>query len=142
MKAYIAAGWFTPEQESSRLDVVSALQSSGMDVYSPKDDMLYVPGTTNPSEVFIENCRQIEDSNLVVVSTEGKDMGTLFEAGFAAALDIPIAYYWKGGTGKFNLMLAESGAAVFTDKDSLADYLYMCEVNDFIFNITYTGEQE
>jgi len=141
MKAYLASGWFTEEQESSRLDVLMALSESGMEVYSPKDDALYNPGDS-ANDIFMENCRQIEDADLVVVSTEGKDMGTIFEAGFACAIDVPIVYYWKNGTGKFNLMLAESGRAVFTAKDALTTYLTMCQVNDNVYKIDYTGEQE
>jgi len=142
MKAYCASGWFSPAQEQSRLDVISAILESGMTVYSPKDDMLYAPGEQAPSDVFLENCRQIEDSDLVVVSTEGKDLGTIFEAGFAHAINVPIVYYWKGGTGKFNLMLAESGTATFTNKDELTQYLCMCQQNDDVFKVDYQGEQE
>lgn len=96
-----------------------------MDFYSPKDNGVYKPGD-DPKKIYDTNVHEIEQADIVVVSTEGKDMGTLFEAGYATALGIPVVYYW-GSTGKFNLMLAGSAQAVFQDEMELYEYLDMCD---------------
>lgn len=141
MKAYLASGWFTEEQEQARLEVLAALKDAGIDVYSPKEDLLYVPGQTEAHEVFSENIMQLSSADLVVASTEGKDMGTIFECGAAFVLNVPIVYYYKAG-GKFNLMLSESAIAVFSDQNKLKNYLTNCENSGIINHVPYTGEKE
>ena len=142
MKAYVASGWFSPEQEESRLDIINALTEAGIEMYSPKDDNMHKDGVTNPKEVYFENLQNIENADFIVASTEGKDMGTIFECGLAAGWDIPIVYYWKGGTGAFNLMLSQSGIAVHTDFNSLLDHLVGIKIQKEVYEIPYTGENE
>ncbi len=118
MKAYVAAGWFTPKQESARLEILYVLSKymSRQDVFSPKDDSSPDDGWDN---VFKENIKHIKESTFVVASTVGKDMGTLFECGYAHAEGIPIIYYAPGLFGDFNLMLAKSAHRVCTSKEDL-----------------------
>lgn len=141
MKVYIAAGWFTPEQEVARIEMIEACRIAGIKVYSPKDDMLHIDGETTPSVIFTENISQILQCDYMLASTEGKDMGTLFECGVAYTEDIPIIYYSKI-KGKFNLMLAQSAWAVFTDISKLVQYLTKGNEQDMFPHVTYTGEQE
>jgi len=118
MKVYVAAGWFTPDQEAARAQILHVLRGAGVQVYSPKDDGLYVKGD-DPSKVFNTNLTEILKCDLVVASTEGKDMGTLFECGFAYSMRVPIVYYYLGD-GPFNLMLAASATEVVTRHAALA----------------------
>lgn len=142
MKAYIAAGWFSDYQEECRQHVVQALIRSKWRFYSPKDHGIYIPGKTDPSEIFKENLKQIENCDLVVASTAGKDMGTLFECGYAYGLYVPIAYYFPQ-EGKFNLMLSESSAYVATSFNSLFSYLKYCQTRGKVkTNFVYKGEIE
>lgn len=141
MRVYIAAGWFTPDQETKRLDIIEALGKAGVSYYSPKDDGLYVPGKTSGSQILLDNIIQIELSDVVIASTEGKDMGTLWECGYAYALKVPVVYYWVG-TGKFNLMLAESGDAVCTSKEDLIDYVQKSSDLGYPVIRKFKGEME
>jgi nucleoside 2-deoxyribosyltransferase len=61
--------------------------------------------------VFAENINQIKNCDVLVASTVGKDMGTLFECGAAYILGKPIIYFWES-EGPLNLMLAGSAAYV------------------------------
>ncbi len=99
MKAYVSSGWFTDEQEDARQDILYAIDECGYDAYSPREDLLYVPGETKAADVFAENIRMINECDIVIASTAGKDMGTIFECGVAYSVGVPIVYYWKNGSG-------------------------------------------
>ena len=61
----------------------------------------------------------------MVVNTRDKDIGTIWEAGYAFANNVPIVYFCAGlpEGAKFNLMLARSGIKVCTSFSQLEDYL-------------------
>ena len=141
MKAYIAAGWFTPEQEQARVRMLATVRISGMDYYSPKDHGLYIKGVTKPSEVFGRNIQEILSSDLLVVSTVGKDMGTVFECGCAFILKIPIIYFWES-KDPLNLMLSESAHYVARDVVELLYYLQTTVATGVIGRKSYKGEIE
>lgn len=141
MKAYIASGWFSPLQENARQELLTACREAEISVYSPKEDFLYIPDLTPASDVFTENVRQILNCDFLLASTEGKDMGTLFECGFAFANKIPIVYYYKG-EGKFNLMLSESAHIVCTRFAQLCIVLYNIGIQNEVPKIPYEGEKE
>ena len=67
-------------------------------------------------------------SNFLLVNTRDKDIGTIWEAGFAFAHQKPIVYFCAGlpEGAKFNLMLARSGVKVCTSFEDLEDYLNRC----------------
>ena len=144
MRAYIAAGWFTDEQEAARLEVLRALKVAKIPAYSPKDDLLFVPGN-DPYDVFNANVYEIRSCDFMVASTEGKDMGTLFECGYAYGAGIPIIYYYTG-TGPFNLMLSCSAFCVASNYSDLVKILKSIDTEGSIFkrkhDILYKGELE
>ena len=142
MKVYLAAGFFSLEQEASRQCVIQELKRSEFDFYSPKEDGLYVPGETPPQDVFDENIRQIDACDFVVASTAGKDLGTLFECGYAYATGKPIVYFWHNGYGKFNLMLSQSGIAVATTPSHLRDILTEIKSTGKLEHTAFKGEIE
>jgi len=111
---YIAAGWFSDEQHKALEEIKDVLK--GWKVFSPKDD-------TNPDygwdTVFSKNMENLDKCDLVVASTVGKDMGTLFECGYAHAIGKKIVYYAPGLEGDFNLMLAKSASRVCTSFEEL-----------------------
>ena len=113
---YIAGGWFNPEMAAAIDDIKLALQ--GYEVFSPKDD-------TNPKfgwdAVFAKNIENLKNCELVVASTVDKDMGTLFECGYANAIDKKIVYYAPGLKGDFNLMLAKSAHRVCVTFEELLE---------------------
>lgn len=123
--AYIASGFFTPQQNVDVDIIKGACREEGLLVYSPRDE--FVAKADDSAEtrraVFTSNCSAINSADLVVVNTRDKDVGSIFEAGYASARQKPIIYFWAeavSGSGKgFNLMLAESGIDVTHDSHSL-----------------------
>jgi nucleoside 2-deoxyribosyltransferase len=142
MRAYVASGWWGKEQEKARIQILDACKFAELQVYSPKDDFLYIKGKTNPQEVFEENIKQITNSNLVIASTVDKDMGTLFECGFSYSIGIPLIYYWPGGEGPFNLMLSQTAKQVCTSFELLKFSLQNVIKDGFVRYIEYKGEIE
>lgn len=144
MRAYIAAPWFTPEQMNLLEDVKTIVLKSNISIFSPKDENMYTPGETTAIDVLLGNCNAIESSDLLVVITNGKDVGTMWEAGYAFANNKPIIYVWIGREPgqKFNLMLAASGAVAHT-LDELAESLrHFAHFGDFLDDGLNRGEIE
>lgn len=142
MRAYVASGWWGEEQEKARVQILDACKFAGLQVYSPKDDFLYIKGKTEPQEVFEENIKQILSSDLVIASTVGKDMGTLFECGYSFSENIRLIYYWPGGKGPFNLMLSQTASQVCTSFEMLKFSLQNVVKDGFVRYIEYKGEIE
>lgn len=69
------------------------------------------------------------DSDIAIMSTQGKDFKCLFLAGYAYALGIPIVYFCPGLTGNFNLMLSGSAACVATTEAELEEHLIALSSN-------------
>ena len=76
-------------------------------------------------ETFEGNLHHIETADFLLVNTRDKDIGTIWEAGYAYAVKKPIVYFCAGlpEGAKFNLMLARSGVKVCTSFDQLEEYL-------------------
>jgi nucleoside deoxyribosyltransferase len=133
MKTYIAAPFFNPAQIERVEAIKRILDHLKVDYYSPKDDCLYTP--TNgmlPKEVVDSNCDAIDKADFMIAVTDDKDVGTMFECGYAYSTGIPIFYIWGGYTpeAKFNIMLAESAYKVCHTYSELHNELY-----DFIHDI-------
>lgn len=141
-KVYFASPWFTPEQEEREERLKAKLRSLGFDVWSPKENAICdtVSDKETRAAIFKGNLDNITDADVVFAITDGKDMGTIWEAGYAYGFNecanilgfesIKIVYYCETlGDGKFNLMLAESGDIVITKFEDL-DKLPLMLVND------------
>jgi len=116
MFVYIAAPFFNDAQLRRVEHTKELLEKLGINYFSPKDASMFMPGITTPEEVFNTNVKALKTTNLLVCITDDKDTGTIFEAGYCSALNIPIIYLWttaKGGQ-KFNIMLAASGSVCKT----------------------------
>jgi nucleoside 2-deoxyribosyltransferase len=121
MKVYIAAPFFNPTQ----LAIVEAIKQKltnidypycyfySVSIFSPKDESMFKQGD-NPETILNLNCNAILTSDFVIAVTDDKDVGTMFECGYAYANGIPILYIWLGKREgqKFNLMLAASGRVI------------------------------
>lgn len=133
MKVYFASPWFNPEQAEREERVKNRLRELGFNVWSPKDNSSLSP-ITDPvirEKIFTANVENIKSCDIIFAVTDGKDMGTIWEAGFANGLNagsfgevgnpIKIVYYCEtlGPNGQFNLMLAQSGDIVIKSFDDL-----------------------
>lgn len=122
---YIAAPFFNNDQ-ITRVELVKALlENKKLKYFSPKDDSAVkdINNPENRKEVFKLNHTAIDSSKMVIAITDGKDPGTIWEAGYAYAKNIPVIYvaFTLGKEGQFNLMLAESGVAACRTVEELKD---------------------
>ncbi|PHE70559.1 nucleoside 2-deoxyribosyltransferase [Bacillus wiedmannii] len=112
---YVAAPFFNPDQITRVALVETLLEKHGFTYFSPRKELVCPPNATDQQrkETFEGNENGIKDAEFLVAITDGKDMGTIWEAGVAYALGIPVIYvaFTLGKDGMFNLMLAESGVA-------------------------------
>lgn len=124
---YLAAGFFNDRQNEALQQVIDVCETFDLKTYEPRRDSVQIG--KNPTEEerqlnFDMNLDAILKSRFVIASTEGKDMGTIFEVGFAYANHIPVfgfAPFLPEGAA-FNLMLANSMLEVFTDVKDMIKY--------------------
>jgi len=124
---YLAAGWFNPEQKKQMVEVYSVLSKlrdqGEIKLFAPfYDGIVLKPNDPDlqakMKEVWSLDIGKIEISDLVVACTQGHDVGTIFECGYASALKRTIIGYNSQPEYGLNVMLAQ-GAKVFvkTEKD-------------------------
>lgn len=119
---YFASPFFNPEQVEREERMIAHLRRFGFRVFSPKENCHLDSKASQNSreEVFKANCDAIRKSRAVFAVTDGKDMGTIWEAGFAYGIGTPIIYFAETlGDNQFNLMLAQSGVDVFTSQSEV-----------------------
>lgn len=123
MKVYFASPFFNAEQIEREERLKGKLRGLGITVFSPKEFCVCPPNASDEQreKTFNENIKHIDESDAVFAITNGKDMGTIFEAGYAYGIGKPIIYFCEGLTGQFNLMLAQSGNVVLTDDSFTLD---------------------
>ena len=123
--AYLASGWFSDEQRQSKSNIKQVCHELGLCVFDPEaEDLCSAESSLDTqSQIFTGNLEAISNSEFVIVNTSGKDMGTIFEAGYSYKSMKPIVYYCEGLTGNFNLMLAQSGSCVATTPEELRVHL-------------------
>ena len=98
-------------------------------------DQLIVIDDCSQDATFDGNLHHIKTADFLIVNTRDKDIGTIWEAGYAYANEVPIVYFCQGLPvgAKFNLMLARSRVKVCTSFEQLEDYLDRCfEIGDLI----------
>lgn len=128
---YLASPFFNEDQIEREERIKSLLRTYGYKVYSPREHG--VVGSLSDSvavqETFNSNVEVINDSKKVLAITDRKDMGTIWEAGYAYGKGIPIVYYAETlGDNPFNIMLSESGIGIYTDQKKFED---ACKMNRF-----------
>lgn len=109
---YLASPFFRPEQIERIEFIENTLEDCGYTVFSPRKEFVVKPNATSEDRKkgFTGNCEAIDKADFVLAVTDGKDMGTIWEAGYAFAKNKPILYFAETlGNNDFNLMLAESG---------------------------------
>jgi len=128
-KIYLASGWFNPIQaeELTNLESIFDSRSDHFELASPRRIFVCPPNAPKEvqDETFSGNLHHIETSDFLLVNTRDKDIGTIWEAGYAHAFKKPIVYFCAGlpQGAKFNLMLARSGVKVCTSFSQLEEYL-------------------
>jgi len=128
-KIYLASGWFNPTQDAelTQLEKIFDDRADHFELASPRRIFICPPNAPKEvqDETFSGNLHHIETSDFLLVNTRDKDIGTIWEAGYAFAHKRPIVYFCAGlpEGAKFNLMLARSGIKVCTSFEELENYL-------------------
>lgn len=128
-KIYLASGWFNPTQDAelTQLEKIFDERAEYFELASPRRIFICPPNAPKEvqDETFSGNLHHIETADFLLVNTRDKDIGTIWEAGYAYAHKRPIIYFCAGlpEGAKFNLMLARSGIKVCTSFEQLEDYL-------------------
>lgn len=145
-KCYIASGWFSPEWLAELEEIKSTLDDLELSYFSPKDENLAKSddAVSVQDSIFNGNIEGMEDCDWMICNTRNKDMGSIFEAGYFHKLGKPIVYFCAGlpAGAQFNLMLAASGLAVWTNISDLKKYLENCKDVGVLLQHRYKGKIE
>lgn len=121
---YLASPFFKDTQIRREDEVKNILRYNGYTVYSPKENGVLTPDATDEvrTKIFKENCEAIQKSRRILAITDEKDIGTIWEAGYAYGIGKEIVYYAETlGNNPFNVMLGKSGIGIFTNHNDLIE---------------------
>lgn len=124
---YLASPFFKDSQIQREEAVKKVLRENDYRVYSPKENGVLTPDATDivRTKIFKENCEAIQKSRRILAITDEKDIGTIWEAGYAYGIGKEIVYYAETlGDNPFNVMLGKSGIGIFTNYNDLVDAAY------------------
>lgn len=128
---YLASPFFNDEQIKREETIKKTLRGYGFTVYAPREHGVVgsLASQESVETTFNSNIEAINNSKMVLAITDGKDVGTIWEAGYAFGKKIPIVYYAETlGNNPFNIMLSESGVGIFKD---YTKFCKACNENDF-----------
>lgn len=121
---YLASPFFKDSQIQREEAVKNALRCVGYTVYSPRENGILTPDATDEvrTKIFKENCEAIQKSHRILAITDEKDIGTIWEAGYAYGIGKEVVYYAETlGNNPFNVMLGKSGIGIFTNHNDLVE---------------------
>ena len=132
-KIYLASPWFSESQAERQERIYNLLKSiESLEIFNPKlhGNITGKEDCDKFTTILKNNIDNITDADLIVAITDEKDMGTIWESGFAYAHKKPIIYYCETiGDKPFNLMLAKTGKVAKTMSE-----LILLLQNDEIYN--------
>lgn len=145
MKVYIASPFFNAEQLERVEFIEKLLHANEINYFSPRHDTYVQPNSSHVErkKAFHDNVEAIENCDFVIAVTDGKDVGTIFEAGYAFAKQIPLIYFAETlGEAQFNLMLAMSGRRICLSRSELYDIVKLMKTNECQDEEIFEGEIE
>tara|TARA_Y100000310_G_scaffold161731_2_gene161651 strand:- start:269 stop:706 length:438 start_codon:yes stop_codon:yes gene_type:complete len=145
LKVYIASPFFNPKQIDQVEFIKETLTHTGYEYFSPKDFFVLKPDATQEDRkrIFDVNVEKIKWADFVLCNTEAKDIGAIWEAGYAFGIGKPVVFFAEGlPDGKFNVMLSEAGLAVNTTRQQLTEYLKTSTSAGYLIQETYTGNTQ
>jgi nucleoside 2-deoxyribosyltransferase len=116
---YIASPFFTPPQVAFVIDIEERLTQAQMRFFSPRKsgvllDMNEEERQASKAEIFKANIDNIDGATHVVAVIDDRDVGTMWEMGYAFAKAKPVISISNQSYG-LNIMLAESVQAHVTE---------------------------
>ncbi len=128
---YLASPFFNDEQRKRERKICTTLRTFGYSVFAPfENGVLNAEATEEDrNKIFVENVENIKNSDRIIAITDGKDIGTIWEAGYGYGIGKEIIYYAETlGNNPFNVMLGKSAIGIFTDYDK---FMLACGSNNF-----------
>jgi nucleoside 2-deoxyribosyltransferase len=104
-KVYLAGPFFDLAQVWMVEQARSNLLEMGLQVFSPYHDV----GLGAAEEVVSKDLEAIHDCDVVIALTDGLDAGTVYEIGYARALNKPVVVYSERHVGESLKMMEGSG---------------------------------
>ena len=120
---YIAAPFFTKKQVAFVESIEQALATCGFEYYSPRSDGILLDQTEeerqkNKKRVYDANVDNICAADHMVAVIDDRDIGTIWEMGYAKAIGVPTITISNESYG-LNVMLAESVQAHVLQLDDM-----------------------
>ncbi|BCM91823.1 hypothetical protein IAD21_03700 [Abditibacteriota bacterium] len=110
-RVYLAGPFFTLAQRWLIEEVRKSLLSAGLNVFSPIHDVGY--GTAE--EVVQRDIEGIQISDIMCAIGDGLDAGTIYEIGYARALNKPVVLYCENESSEDKKMMDGSDCIVTKD---------------------------
>lgn len=110
-QVYLAGPFFDLAQVWMIHQARTNLLNMGLRVFSPYHDI----GLGGAEDVVSKDLEGIHVSDLVLAVTDGLDAGTLYEIGYARALNKPVIVYSERHKGESLKMMEGSGCTICTD---------------------------
>lgn len=141
---YLAAPWFNESQYVIHTNVTKLIRQHTTGILSPKEIFDCPPDADQRTreQTFRGNLMAIQEAKFVIAITNGKDMGTIWEMGYAYARGIPVVGFALNLQGSFNLMLAQGCVNVATTYDQLEEILKWYDENGELIPHDFEGAIE
>lgn len=110
-QVYLAGPFFDLAQVWMVHEVHLNLENMGLRVFSPYHDI----GLGSAEDVVARDLEGIEASDLVLAITDGLDAGTIYEIGYARALNKPVIVYSERHNGESLKMMRGSGCIICSE---------------------------
>lgn len=110
-RVYLAGPFFDLPQVWMVEQARANLRSMGLHVFSPYHDI----GLGSAGDVVAKDLEGIQASDLVLAITDGLDAGTIYEVGYARALNKPVIVYSERHKGESLKMMEGSGCIICVD---------------------------
>jgi Nucleoside 2-deoxyribosyltransferase/pfkB family carbohydrate kinase len=117
---YLAGPFFDISQLWFVNEVLAKLSKFGLKVFSPFHDVKLIDNVS----VAKEDIESLKNSSLLFAILDGSDSGTLFEIGYARALNIPVIVYASSIKDKRLTMLEGTGCKIYTDLSTALYHTY------------------
>jgi nucleoside 2-deoxyribosyltransferase len=113
-QVYLAGPFFDLAQVWLVEQARANLQDMGLRVFSPHHDI----GLGSAEDVVVKDIEAIQESDLILAITDGLDPGTIYEIGFARAINKPVIIYSERHYGESLKMMEGSGCTICLDYTS------------------------